>query len=90
MGELQRDAFIAALRQRGVDARPYFYPMSAMPYFEDADTPVAHEVFAKGINLPTYYDLTEEDVCEISRTVSSVWLEHISTRQRGEFSARGT
>lgn len=57
-----RDGFIAALKDRGVDTRPYFYPMSAMPYLTAADTPVSHKVAQAGLNLPTYIDLQDGDI----------------------------
>lgn len=63
-----RDDFIKRLRAKGVDTRPYFYPMSKMPYLEDANTPIAHEISQKGLNLPTMVDLTEDDldiICEV-------------------------
>jgi perosamine synthetase len=57
-----RDEFMTLLRKEGVDSRPYFYPISDMPMYNKVDTPNAHEVYVKGINLPTYFDLTEENV----------------------------
>ena len=55
------------LRKLGVDTRPFFYPMSEMPYFTAADTPVAHAISVRGLNLPTYIDLTVDDVRSISQ-----------------------
>jgi perosamine synthetase len=67
--EQDRDVFISRLKERGVDSRPFFYPMSEMPYLKtDAHTPVAHEIYKKGINLPIFYGLREKDVayiCEV-------------------------
>jgi len=71
--ESQRDALILALRERGVDTRPYFYPTSDMPYYQSAATPIAHKVYARGLNLPTYFELTRDDVREISAVVREVW-----------------
>jgi len=34
----KRDSIAATMRAQGVDTRPYFYPMSDMPYLDDADT----------------------------------------------------
>jgi perosamine synthetase len=65
IGEDGRDNLISSLKQRGVDTRPYFYPMSDMPYLQSADTPVAHAVSARGLNLPTFVDLTKSDVADI-------------------------
>ncbi|MFM7008641.1 MAG: DegT/DnrJ/EryC1/StrS family aminotransferase [Betaproteobacteria bacterium] len=69
----QRDALIHRLHSEGVDCRPYFYPMSSMPYLRDADTPIAHSVSAKGLNLPTAVDYDSaslDQICEIvARTI---------------------
>jgi perosamine synthetase len=73
LDEMQRARIMAQLKERGVDSRPYFYPMSDMPYFERADTPVAHEVSQRGLNLPTYVDLTRDDVATISQAVREIW-----------------
>lgn len=71
-----RDRFCAALKTRGVDTRPYFYPMSDMPYIAGpADTPVAHNVAARGFNLPTYLGLTEADLDVICGAVRAVMAE---------------
>jgi perosamine synthetase len=68
-----RGELMNGLKRRGVDSRPFFYPMSDMPYFETADTPVAHRVYKTGINLPTCPDLTQEDVGEIASIVAEEW-----------------
>lgn len=58
-----REKFMTELKKRGVDSRPFFYPMSQMPYLTDVDnTPVTDRVYQQGINLPTYFDLKEEEV----------------------------
>jgi perosamine synthetase len=68
-----RDELMRRLKARGVDTRPYFYPMSDMPYFERADTAVAHDISQRGLNLPTYIGLTQIDIAEICRIVSEEW-----------------
>ena len=60
--DVSRGQLMSAMRAQGVDSRPYFYPISDMPVFHGADTPVAHQVSCCGLNLPSYYDLTEQDV----------------------------
>ncbi|NET36069.1 MAG: DegT/DnrJ/EryC1/StrS family aminotransferase [Cyanothece sp. SIO1E1] len=67
--ELERNQLMQALRARGIDSRPYFYPMSAMPYFTTADTPFTHKIAQQGINLPTYFDLTEDMVHRICESL---------------------
>lgn len=71
----KRAQLMAALKMRGVDSRPYFYPMSDMPFFKQADTPVAHDVYQRGLNLPTYVGLTEADVKTICKILREEWIE---------------
>ena len=70
--EAGRDAILPPLNPLGVDTRPYFYPMSMMPHLATADTPVAHAVSGRGINLPTYIGLTKDDVAYICDQVGHV------------------
>jgi perosamine synthetase len=68
--EEERDNFIASLKAEGVDSRPFFYPMSDMPYVrEKAKTAVAHQVYQRGLNLPTFFDLTEAEVDHICNSI---------------------
>lgn len=78
-GVRERDTICHALRVRGVDTRPYFRPMSAMPYLPDADTPVARQMAARGFNLPTYIDLGERDLDVICGIVRAVLAERDCT-----------
>lgn len=69
----KRDQFMVDLKKRGIDSRPFFYPMSDMPYLEATDqTPNAHLLYQRGINLPTYFDLTENQVKFICKTVKNI------------------
>ncbi|MCW1400962.1 DegT/DnrJ/EryC1/StrS family aminotransferase [Novosphingobium sp. MW5] len=73
----ERDKLIERLKADGVDTRPYFYPMSMMPYLDEADTPVSHDVSARGLNLPSAADYTDDDlhyICEvITRHLKEGW-----------------
>lgn len=72
--EQQRNQFMLALKENGVDSRPFFYPMSDMPYLSayTANTPVSHLVYQKGINLPTFFDLNQSDVFYIANIIKKV------------------
>ncbi len=70
--EADRAQVMSGLREVGVDSRPYFYPISDMPMYASADTPVAHRVAERGINLPCYTDLSETDVAEIGEATRRV------------------
>lgn len=66
---LSRDELYQRLRENGILARRYFYPLisdfpmyRALPSAEPANLPVARSVASKVICLPIYPDLANEDV----------------------------
>ena len=69
-GRAERDAVLARLRERGVDSRPFFHPMSALPMYATAQKfPVAADLSARGFNLPTYPGLSDGDVERVSHAL---------------------
>jgi perosamine synthetase len=68
----QRDRLMAFLKERGIDSRPYFYPLSDMPMYAGsrARTPIAHTIAAQGINLPSYFDMSLADIDYICKTLT--------------------
>jgi len=67
--ESQRDEFIQKLKAKNIDSRPYFYPVSDMPMYEGVNTPITHKVSQRGLNLPSYFDLTKEQVEYICKEI---------------------
>jgi len=74
-----RDATIEALREMGVETRPFFIPLHVLPpYREWADKlatnlPVTDLLASGGLNLPTYSNMPLEAVdrvCKIIRSLS--------------------
>ena len=66
-----RDPLRAHLREAGVETRPLFPPIHHMPMYEDATAsfPVADNLSARGMNLPSYPDLTDDDVAQIGAAI---------------------
>lgn len=60
----ERDKIRLHLKGNGIETRPTFYPVHLMPmYFEDGlSLPVAENLGSRGMNLPSYPDLNENDV----------------------------
>lgn len=52
------------LKKKGIDSRPFFYPISDMPMYNDikCNTPISHFIYQRGLNLPSFFDITEEQV----------------------------
>ncbi|WP_277873190.1 DegT/DnrJ/EryC1/StrS family aminotransferase [Vibrio furnissii] len=64
----KRDELRAFLNESGIETRPVFYSIHSMPtynkyfgFFKNSD-----EISSRGINLPSYPDLTDEDIDYIS------------------------
>jgi perosamine synthetase len=70
--ESQRDGLIAKLKAKGVDSRPYFYPLSDMPIYGRTDTPVCHKVYQRGLNLPSYFDITKAQVEQVCNALKEL------------------
>ena len=73
---LSRDALYARLKDAGVHARRYFYPLISdfpmyrgLPSAQRANLPVAADAAARVLCLPIYPDLAHEDVARIAGLV---------------------
>ena len=65
-----RGQFMQRLKARGIDSRPYFYPMTAMPMYKQQTPPHAAAKSVIGLNLPTYHDLSPADVKRVGTAVN--------------------
>lgn len=71
-GERRRDAVMREMESEGIETRPVFYPMHVLPpYLQASDFPVADSWAHRGINLPTFQGLTQDDVKRIAQTLAS-------------------
>lgn len=67
-----RDEVMKRLAERGVDSRPVFYCAHHMPMYRTGGShPVAEDIAARGISLPSYPGLTDEQVVSICEKLSS-------------------
>jgi perosamine synthetase len=73
--ETRRDAFMQALKARGIDSRPYFCTMSSMPMYKQSPLPISARKAQIGLNLPSYYELTKLEVQRIGSDVNAVLKE---------------
>jgi perosamine synthetase len=75
LDEGRRDAFMAGLKGRGIDTRPYFCTLSSMPMYKQQPLPVSARKSLIGLNLPSYYELTKQDVQRIASEVNAALKE---------------
>lgn len=68
---LVRDQVMAQLADAGIETRPAFLGAHRMPMYASRESfPIADEITARGINLPTHAGMTMDDVLFISSQVS--------------------
>ena len=67
---LTRDELIIALREQGIDSRPFFHPLDTLPmYHSDTPRPVALDLSRRGLNLPSSPKITNEQIIYICQTL---------------------
>ena len=67
--ETLQDAFADA----NIDARVFFWPLSALPIFGGVPlNTLANDIASRAINLPSYYDMGEEQVTRVSDVIRRV------------------
>ena len=69
--EMTRDIALIELPKLGLPVRPFFYPLSSLPAFDQEESgriknPIAYDVSSRGINLPCALNLTEKDIDKYS------------------------
>jgi len=67
---MSRDELIKVLKENGIDTRPVFYPIHTMPpYYEGKVYPVAEEISAKGVCLPSGTGMTDEEIERVASLI---------------------
>lgn len=67
-----RDSLRVYLSSEGIETRPFFYPAHTLPFYKNSHKqrlPVTEEISSRGINLPSYPALRDEDVRHIASRV---------------------
>jgi perosamine synthetase len=75
--KLRKEDLIAQLARRGIDTRPFFYPLSCLPAYADrlaaiearGRNLVAQRMTPFGINVPSAFNLTRRQVAYVAATL---------------------
>jgi len=60
---IDRDKLIEEMNRQGIAVRPFFYPVSMFPMYENTtENQVSWSLYNRAINLPSYYDLSKNDI----------------------------
>ena len=72
---LDRDNLMLYLKEKGIETRMFFKPMTIQPmYREDTDS-YALQISKSGMYLPTHTKLTEEDIKYISKCIKEFYAK---------------
>lgn len=70
---LTRDALMTKLKEKGIDTRPFFYPMSQMPMYNDGrKRKVTYEIYQQGINLPSGVNLEKKQIEWLTKEIINI------------------
>lgn len=65
-----REKLLDTFKKNNIDGRIFFYPLSMMPMFQEKrENSVSYDIYARGINLNTYHDITSDDIDRVSRII---------------------
>ena len=75
--EEERDPLREHLSAAGIETRPAFYPVHTMPMYSErfAKHPRAESIGWRGINLPSYPRLSDEDVSDICKEINDFYIK---------------
>jgi perosamine synthetase len=71
--DADRDKLMVSLREKGIDTRPFFYPMHIQPPYQghtDEDLKVACDLAARGLSLPSATTLKRKQIKYICETLA--------------------
>lgn len=66
---VDRNELSLALEARGIETRPFFVSMDKLPYFEDGDFTVSHDLSERGMSVPSFPLLLDEEVEFICQSI---------------------
>jgi perosamine synthetase len=84
----RRDDLALALADRGIDTRPMFIPIHRLPPYEQAarkrrtDLPVTDRLGSLGLMLPTYPQMTDDDVRHVCHAIRDIGEASLRRRRQ--------
>jgi len=77
-----REVFFGLCKEKNIDSRPFFFPLSSLPMFEqNSENVVAYDLFERSVNLPSFHDISYAEVKLISSLVVN-YLKIIHDKQK--------
>jgi perosamine synthetase len=82
--DLLKTELLSRLNERNMDCRPFFFPLSSIPAYEDleqayvarARNHVSYRISPKSINLPSALNLSKEDIGQVCHALKDILGAH--------------
>ena len=72
----KKELFMQKLLEEGIETRPMFTPINRLPMYRTTQYfPVSDFFWKRGVSLPTYYTMSEEDIYSISKIIKNIIFE---------------
>lgn len=73
--EFDRQVLLDRFKSHGIDGRVFFWPLSSTGHFKECRfAPVAHDIYSRAFNLPSYHDLTTLEVQRVAEVINDHFL----------------
>jgi perosamine synthetase len=70
---ITREILQSAFASENIDARVFFWPLSSLPIFENnPPNKLALSICNRAINLPSFHDMTSEDINRVSNVIEKI------------------
>lgn len=70
-----REALLASFKKNNIDGRVFFWPLTMLPMFEEKpENTMSYGLYERAVNLPTYHDLTDEEMDRVIHLVRSHFI----------------
>ncbi len=86
---IDRDAFLAALREHGIGFSVHWRPLHLHPYYRDTfgwrphDLPVASAVWSRTVSLPIFPAMRDDEVAAVIAAVRAICASHSAAPAAG-------
>ncbi len=69
---IETDKLLSEFHKREMDCRVFFYPLSMLSMFkEKKSNKNSYSLYKRGINLPSYHDLTQDQIYSVTQVVKN-------------------
>ncbi len=71
-----REAFFAYCKTQNIDTRPFFFPLSSLPMFEEKrSNVVSYDIYERAVNLPSFHDMEKQEVEIVVECLKQIILQ---------------